>query len=272
MPMGKRGAKTLLRNGNDLSAKSAAVAGVAIAMFLAIVPLLASQQPSPEKGSAALVVALRDQSASVRADAARALGQRREHDAVPALSELLLRDPDPRVRSTAAYALGLIQDPRATQPLLASLGDDHPEVCVNSVFALVQVRTADEQRLNAFKAALANPDLHVCRAAAMGLVMLGDKRAVNPLIDSLRDKRDSVRSGAAFALGYLGDRRAVSPLLNLLRDKRADVRKIAIASLGLLGDQRAVPALQRVAAHDLDAEVRARAAEVLKQLSPGSSQ
>jgi hypothetical protein len=45
--------------------------------------------------------------------------------AVPALAELLRRDPDPTVRGTAAYALGGIGSPAAIPALLAALGSDN---------------------------------------------------------------------------------------------------------------------------------------------------
>lgn len=260
------------QKGNDLNSEVKATIACALTIiFVNVFAAVALQESNTETGSAPLMAQLRDKDPGKRTAAVKKLGQARARDAVPALSELLVHDPDPVVRATSAYALGVIKDPRAAEPLLTSLRDDRPEVCINSVFALVQIKMEDQKRLEAFRGALANPDLRVCRAAALGLVMLGDDRTVGPLIRSLNDKRESVRSGAAFALGYLGDRRAVLPLLNSLHDKRAAVRKIVIASLGLLGDPRAVPGLKRVAEHDADPGIRSRAAEVLKSLAAGSS-
>jgi HEAT repeat protein len=55
-----------------------------------------------------LIARLKDGAPSVRRAAAWALGQLEDQKALPALVELIGRDPDPRVRQTAAWAIGSI--------------------------------------------------------------------------------------------------------------------------------------------------------------------
>lgn len=224
----------------------------------------------PEKEVAVLLSQLRDNRPEVRESAVRDLARTGDPRAVEPLIEVLARDPDANVRRSAAYALGRFRDPRAIEPLIVSLKDERPEVCVNAIFALAQMEEPDgANRLEALTAALSHHDLHVCRAAAVALAVLGDRRAVAPLRLALKDKRSIVRSGAAFALGFLSDQRAVPDLLDALGDARPEVREAVIASLDLLGDPRAVPALQRVARDDPDPTIREQASTALRNLRRG---
>ncbi len=221
-----------------------------------------SQDPVP-----ALLAQLRDHDQATKIEAIHQLVRLKESRAVEPLIDLLASDTDPEVRRSAAYALGQLKDPRAIQPLIASLKDENPDVCVNSIFAVAQVGGSEQERVNALLAALGHNDLHVCRAAAVGLVLLGDKNAVQPLITALDDSRLTVRTGAAYALGFLGDRRAVPALLRVLEDDRPIVRLAAVGALGILGGAHTVPALQRLASRDSDPRVRARAAAAVKKLT-----
>ncbi len=221
-----------------------------------------SQDPVP-----ALLAQLRDHDQATKIEAIHQLVRLKESRAVDPLIDLLASDTDPEVRRSAAYALGQLKDPRAIQPLIASLKDENPDVCVNSIFAVAQVGGSEQERVNALLAALGHNDLHVCRAAAVGLVLLGNKNAVQPLITALDDSRLTVRTGAAYALGFLGDRRAVPALLRILEDDRPIVRLAAVGALGILGGARTVPALQRLASRDSDPRVRARAAAAVKKLT-----
>jgi hypothetical protein len=67
---------------------------------------------------------LGDHDATVRWHACGFLHDFGDERAVPALCEVLRRDPDPQVRGTAAYALGGIGSPAAIPSLLAALGSD----------------------------------------------------------------------------------------------------------------------------------------------------
>jgi HEAT repeat protein len=77
----------------------------------------------------AVGLALRDPEVAVRENAARALGQigPAAHPTVPGLLESL-RDADPRVRKAAAAALGRIGDAGATEALKVARKDPNEEV------------------------------------------------------------------------------------------------------------------------------------------------
>ncbi|QYZ78113.1 HEAT repeat domain-containing protein [Methanofollis formosanus] len=98
-----------------------------------------------------------------------------------------LSDDDIAVRWKAAWALGHLGDPRAVDPLIASLD-----------FTAPVVREEGEFTLN--------------MAAAWTLGKLKDSRAVEPLIRGLSSACSDYVWVAAWALGEIGDRRAIGPL------------------------------------------------------------
>ena len=73
-----------------------------------------------------------------------------------------------------------------------------------------------------------------------------------------RDEEADVRAHAAEALGHLADRLgehepdALAALLHALRDGSPEVRFWAAFALGNLGDEAAIPALERLAARDVE--------------------
>lgn len=71
----------------------------------------------------ALLSALTDPVAKVRAQAARALGALNANEAILALNRALLEDPDPLVRNATAEALGALADDKSLVTLMAGLAD-----------------------------------------------------------------------------------------------------------------------------------------------------
>jgi HEAT repeat protein len=104
------------------------------------------------------------------------------------------------VREKAVRALGQIRDPRAVDPLIATLKNDRH---------------------------------FVRRSAASALGEIKDSRAVEPLIAALQidDQGMGVRSSAAWALGKIKDLRAIEPLIALLKDKRYHGQREAVTAL-----------------------------------------
>lgn len=77
----------------------------------------------------------------VRISAAMRLGRERVRSAVPALSGMLSRDPNPQVREAAARSLGLIAAPESLSALQnAAQGDDDREVRTSARFAAEVIR------------------------------------------------------------------------------------------------------------------------------------
>jgi len=96
-----------------------------------------------------LIVALRDGSPLVRSQAAYALGELAARDAVAALGKTL-RDPAPSVRRLSAYALGNIGDPAAIESLMEALDDPDGEVreaVVSALHRLEDARTGETRRV-----------------------------------------------------------------------------------------------------------------------------
>jgi HEAT repeat protein len=85
-------------------------------------------------------------------------------------------------------------------------------------------------------------------------------QAAGSLLRTLADQNEEadVRAHAAEAIGHLADRLgaherdALAALLHALRDGSAEVRFWAAFALGNLGDDAAIPALERLAARDVE--------------------
>lgn len=114
------------------------------------------------------------------------------------ISQLQTGNPD--VRRAAAYHLGLIGDPKAVDPLIVALKDDHdPSIRYN---------------------------------AAMALGNISDSRAIDPLVDALNDSNYVVRQFAACAIIDIvntGNSSSAEPLVAVL--KCDDLRTPALNAL-----------------------------------------
>jgi HEAT repeat protein len=219
--------------------------------------------------------AVSSDTASVRAAAARALGELADPRAVEPLIAALDDDSE-EVRRHAARALGEVPDSRAVEPLVAALGDDDKEVRENAMEALGAI--GDARALKPVVAALKNQNRQrekvvpsvLRRSAARVLGELGDVRAVEPLMEALNDFDQVVVGNAAVSLARLGVRDAVEPLLHLLSDQDRwwPARAGAAEALGILGDPRAVDALKAVLDDKADS-VREKATEALERIKTG---
>lgn len=103
----------------------------------------------------------------------------------------VLHDTETSVRVSAAFALGVIGDPRAVDPLIGALQDQ---------------------------------DSPVRAAAAEALMRIGDVRAIAPLISAMSDQDASVRLAVAEALWQMTSSPAVQA--NLGREAVENVRRL----------------------------------------------
>src|SRR5690349_10304908 len=78
--------------------------------------------------NADLIRLLGDETARVRRQAARAIGRVGLLEGAAPLTAVLAGDADPEVRQMAAFALGLLADKSAPDPLIAALNDPSPLV------------------------------------------------------------------------------------------------------------------------------------------------
>jgi len=194
--------------------------------------------------------------------AARVLGQLGDPRAVEPLI-IALQDEHPSVREAVASVLGEIGDPRAVEPLIIALQDEHPSVREAVASALGEI--GDPRAVGPLHITLREDQIiPVLEDAARALGMLGTA-GLGPLMDALLDECWEVRRVAAEVLGELGDPRAVDSLSVALRDKSARVRRSSASALGKLGDLRAIAPLSE-ALQDRSSHVRSAAVEALARL------
>lgn len=143
-----------------------------------------------------------------------------------------LRSPAWIARRNAAWALGALDDPRATRGLIEALRDREAPVREQAAWALgaIDQRGAADPLI----AALKDSDARVRRQAAWALGALDEPTAAHALIQALRDQDAPVREQAAWALGVIDRQEAVTPLIAALKDDDARVRRQAAWALGVI--------------------------------------
>ena len=210
---------------------------------------------------AALKRALEDSVASVREDAAYALGHLESAAAVPVLIARLPHDLAPKVREMICWALGQIQSHASTEVLASTaLHDGAPDVRAMAVWALGQVQ--DAAAVPALEQVLHDGAPEVRGRAAWALGTIAPAKAPSGLVAALSDGAPEVRMRAAWALGQIGDSSAAARLAVAIRDSSAEVRKAAMWAVGQVGGDAAQAVLIE-ALNDKDPEIRARAARSL---------
>jgi len=157
-----------------------------------------------------------------------------------------LKDSRAEVRARAAQGLGgMKKDRRAIDPLIAALKDEAPLVRAMAASSLgdfnhdISMGTAppgrEQARIQeALLAALDDPEWQVRERAAMGFMFAGNDRALQTLEAGLHHVDPAIRADAAQSLQFLGDQRAVDPLIAALKDIDPGVRGAAALTLGRL--------------------------------------
>jgi HEAT repeat protein len=184
-----------------------------------------------------------------------------EKQGVEGLIKALTDSTDPLVRQYAAYLLGKAQNPRAIQPLIASLADFDKSVREQATLALSAIGKAAIEPL---AEAMKEPKWETRYRAAEALGKIADEKAVKPLIQGLKDNREHVRYMAAKGLRELGDSDAVEPMIILLKDENRYVRMMAVRALDVIGGNKVKEALNAALANETDEKVREAIGEALK--------
>lgn len=198
----------------------------------------------------------------LRLDAIAALGRigdRRATDAILPYLKLPVEK-----RRVVLSALGSIADPRTEGVLIQALRSPAEDPDARAQVALGLGAIGTPNALRALKDALAELNLTVADAAALGLQRAGTK-ALPYLAEAARSPNPIVRRRAATALGGIPSAPAVQLLDTLLHDTAPEVRRTAAQSLGAVGRPEAVPLLIRALSHP-DGGVAQNAARSLAQI------
>jgi aminopeptidase N len=204
----------------------------------------------------------------VRAECASALGKGRAREGFDALKTARATG-HPKVRRAVIEALGSFKTTEAFEAIKPyALRDD--SYLVEGEAARALGRTRQASALDLLVDLLERPSwFDVVRAGAIdGLAALRDDRAIPHLTARVRyGHPQRARRAALMALPKLtSDRKARETIEQLLDDANPLLRIDAVRALGELGDVKARPALRDHLETDLDARVRRRIREVVRDL------
>jgi phycoerythrocyanin alpha-cysteine-84 phycoviolobilin lyase/isomerase subunit PecE len=173
-----------------------------------------------QAGCAALCDALFDETYRIpsggyplRRQAARALGQLKNPQAVPALIAALTCDADLRLREAVIAALAAIGDQQAVTPLLNLLqsSDEQPYEALIEALATLQVKSACHQ----IEPFLNHPSERVqCAAARYMYFLTQQPQYIERIVKNLSHDNMYLRWAAIFDLGAVGHQQAVQAILS----------------------------------------------------------
>jgi len=257
-----------LKAPNDMLRAQLAKAPTARGRWLAAQALARSDDPVT---IAALTATLGDdgQFWGTRAEAATALGAIRAKECFEALSKAT-GVAHPKVRRAVAEALGQFKT-AASVEALKPLAHGDKSYLVEAEAARSLGKTRQLAAFDALLPLLDRPSWYdVVRAGAIdGLAALRDDRSTPHLLSCTRYGRPPrARRAAILALPKLvSDRKGREALEELLDDTDVLVRIDAARALGELADTKSRPVLRERLEVDLDARVRRRIRETMRDLS-----
>ncbi|XP_057518702.1 deoxyhypusine hydroxylase [Amaranthus tricolor] len=221
----------------------------------------------------ALILATRDASNLLAHEAAFALGQMQDADAIPALEEILNDfSLHPIVRHEAAEALGAIGLEKNVPILQRSLvSDSAPEVretCELALHRIEEMKNKNDKGpspyLSVDPAAPAScssiselrdvlldegKGMYERYGALFALRNDGGDEAVSAIVDSLGAKSALLRHEVAYVLGQMQNKAASTALVRVLKDvvEHPMVRHEAAEALGSIADEGSVALLEEFA-------------------------
>ncbi|MBD2595016.1 HEAT repeat domain-containing protein [Nostoc spongiaeforme FACHB-130] len=148
----------------------------------------------------------------LRRQAARALGQLKNPQAVPALVKALECDEDLRLREAAIAALAAIGDKRAVTPLLHLLAtsQEQPYEALIEALATLQVWSARPQ----IEDFLQHPSERIqCAAARYMYLLTQQPEYIERIVKNLNHDNMYLRWAAVFDLGAVGHQQAIQAIL-----------------------------------------------------------
>ena len=122
-----------------------------------------------------------------------------------------LNSLDKYIRESAAYALDLLKDDRAFEPLILALrkrqGFDYIESILKTFNPQWYSTEAAERSVPFFIEGLKGQDRDACLASMWALNRIKDRRAIEPLVDLLKSEDNTIRESAAFTLEKITGRK-----------------------------------------------------------------
>src|SRR5207247_9142989 len=160
-----------------------------------------------------------------------------------------LKSDDLHARLDAHATLGQIDDPKATEALVAAASDLDMRVRIKAIDALGHVKATDATPLLVQQLFMRDTELGTKQRILASLGKIGDTRATGPIMDILARNADpALRGNAIFALGDIGDPAALPALEALAKDGEDPILRSLAAEA--LREMRARPA-PRVAQREL---------------------
>ena len=201
--------------------------------------------------------AAQDPAPAVRAEAAAALGRRREQGAADLLAELL-RDPDEAVQVSAATAMAEIGGEKARAYLVVRYGQAGRSIrraIVQALRAAGGMPPAPEAMVSAESAALRDHFLKTLEqgsiaqriSAAEEIGKSGRPEAIAQLLALAEQATPLLASAAVRGLAESGDPSAVARLTPLLGENEPELRAAVCDALARLGDLDSAPKLEAIA-------------------------
>ncbi len=163
-------------------------------------------------------------------------------------------DADERIREAALGGLPMLEDPRATDAILAATSHPSPKTRAAAVRALGSTRIAPEI-VGELRRRLADGDAWVRYYACQSLAKLRVGDAIDDIIARIGDPAGQVRVAAVEALAHLRDPKARRALTEAAESTDPDLRRAALLGLGAVRDPATFPIL-RSALNSPDSSLR----------------
>ena len=208
-----------------------AVLKFAIMLFF-LIPVVSAQQAD----ISTYLQQLNHKDVPVRLYGAYALGVIGDEQAVQPLIKLL-NDPDLYVRVAVIDALGEIGHSTTTKALQGLLEDENYLIRAHAAKALTKIVPESDQthQIKRYTKDLSDPTRHVRLQAVSALTSLQPDLATvyrrRLAITDLTDADETIRANSAVALASIGNEQAVEPLSDILKDESSVVRRTAAIAL-----------------------------------------